>query len=88
MNIMILNPHTPNSKHRIVQIVPSFCIVCVCIDVWTSGKKREKVVLKGIGRLTEGKGGRKDKEVGGLRWDEVRELQTRLTASFQILFGT
>ena len=30
---------------------------------------------KGIGRLTEGKGGRKGKEVGGLRWGEVRELQ-------------
>ena len=35
-----------------------------------------------------GEGGRKYKEVGGLRWGEVRELQTRLTASFQILFGT
>ena len=46
------------------------------------------MVLKGIRRWTEGKGGWKDKEVGGLRWDEVRELQTRLTASFLILFGT
>ena len=56
--------------------------------MWESGKSREKGGRKGIGRLMEGKGGRKCKEVGGLRWGEVRELQTRLTASFQILFGT
>ena len=37
-----------------------------------TGKKGGR---KGIGRLTEGKGGRNGKEVGGLRWGEVRELQ-------------
>ena len=46
------------------------------------------MVLKGMKRFTEGKGGWEDREVGGLRWDEVRELQTRLSASFQILFET
>ena len=60
----------------------------VSMLLWESGKDREKVVSKGIGRLMEGKRGRKYKEVGGLRWGEVRELQTKLTASFQILFGT
>ena len=59
--------------------------MCVRLSVERIGKKGGR---KGIGRLTEWKGGRKDKEVGRLRWGEVRELQTRLTASFQILFGT
>ena len=47
-------------------------IKCRCGRVERRGKKGGR---KGIGRLTEGKGGRKDKEVGGLRWGEVRELQ-------------
>ena len=42
------------------------------MDEWNREGKGGR---KGIGRLMEGKGGWKDKEVGGLRWVEVRELQ-------------